>query len=214
MRRGSSVKEVEPGIRVLADMARRGEIDPWDVDIVQVTDRYLAACEALDPKTLADSGSIILCAAILFHLKAKILAEHGSIEESAEAELEMPAHMHLGARPLTKGLESQMMISICVNKMAMAEPISSMIFSGVFERHPGFRLVSVEAGVGWMGGGDGGDHPVGRDAQPRHAIGWRTAMNDEGLGQASCDRISLGECFEDIHISNLSQENRVDKIFC
>ena len=65
-------------------------------------------------------------------------------------DLEMPAHMHLGARPLTKGLESQFMVSICVNKMTMAEPITSMIFSGVFERHPGFRLVSVEAGVGWM----------------------------------------------------------------
>ena len=65
-------------------------------------------------------------------------------------DLQMPVNMHLGASPLTKGLESQIMMRICCNKMTMAEPIVSLIFSGILQRHPGLNMVSVETGVGWM----------------------------------------------------------------
>lgn len=64
-------------------------------------------------------------------------------------EQEMPIHWHLGMRPLTPGLASQLMISISCNKSMMAEPITSVIFSGVLERHPKLNVVSVEGGIGW-----------------------------------------------------------------
>jgi predicted TIM-barrel fold metal-dependent hydrolase len=66
-------------------------------------------------------------------------------------ETEMSANMHLGTRPITKGLmESSLMSHIVCNKAMMAEPITSVIFSGVLQRHPKLKLVSVEGGIGWM----------------------------------------------------------------
>lgn len=65
-------------------------------------------------------------------------------------DLGMSANMHLGAQPLTKGLDDHIMIKIVCNKAMMAEPITSFIFSGVLQRHPGLKLVSVESGIGWM----------------------------------------------------------------
>ncbi len=66
-------------------------------------------------------------------------------------ETEMSANMHLGTQPITKGLmESSLMSHIVCNKAMMAEPITSVIFGGVLQRHPKLKLVSVEGGIGWM----------------------------------------------------------------
>lgn len=69
---------------------------------------------------------------------------------SALEELEMPAHMHLGTRPVTAGIDRNFFVRLSTNKAVMAEPIASMLFSGVLERHPKLKVVSVESGVGWM----------------------------------------------------------------
>ncbi|MCP4906514.1 MAG: amidohydrolase [bacterium] len=66
------------------------------------------------------------------------------------ADLDMPLNMHLGTRPVTRGLAEQLIIGIAVNKSAMCEPIASFIFSGALQRHPNLRVVSVESGIGWM----------------------------------------------------------------
>jgi len=66
------------------------------------------------------------------------------------SDLEMSANMHLGARPLTKGLDQDIMVSIVCNKAMMAEPIASLIFSGALQRNPKLKIVSVESGIGWM----------------------------------------------------------------
>ncbi len=65
-------------------------------------------------------------------------------------DMDMPAHMHLGAKPLTPGLDQNLFTSIVCNKAMMAEPITSLIFSGALRRHPKLKIVSVESGVGWM----------------------------------------------------------------
>ena len=71
---------------------------------------------------------------------------------SALEDLDLSVNMHLGARPLTEGLDYKQnaMIAIVCNKAMMAEPITSFIFSGVLQRHPRLKVVSVESGVGWM----------------------------------------------------------------
>ncbi len=69
---------------------------------------------------------------------------------SALEDLGMPVNMHLGARPLTRGLEANLFAAICSNKAVMTEPITSFIFAGVFDRHPKQNIVSVESGIGWM----------------------------------------------------------------
>jgi segregation and condensation protein A len=64
----------DPGIELLVTLARNGEIDPWDVDIVLVTDRYLAALDRMEDRTLGACGKGLFYACMLLHMKARVLA--------------------------------------------------------------------------------------------------------------------------------------------
>lgn len=68
----------DPGIALLLELARSGKIDPWNIDIIKVTDEYLRALDKLDPRDLARSARCIFYAAALVHLKARALAERHS----------------------------------------------------------------------------------------------------------------------------------------
>ncbi|MCH2173898.1 amidohydrolase [Myxococcota bacterium] len=69
---------------------------------------------------------------------------------AALADLGLPIHFHLGARPVSRDIGQNLMVQISVNKTVMCEPIATLIFSGVLERHPNLKIVSVESGIGWM----------------------------------------------------------------
>jgi predicted TIM-barrel fold metal-dependent hydrolase len=80
------------------------------------------------------------------------------------AELGMPVHLHLGATGAQKASSAtspnfahvksmpgnfrfrQMVRS----KLAMAEVLANFVMGGILQRNPGLKVVSVEAGVGWM----------------------------------------------------------------
>jgi predicted TIM-barrel fold metal-dependent hydrolase len=57
--------------------------------------------------------------------------------------------IHLGARVARPGMQRAMVHSV-MSKVSMAEPISMMIFGGVFDRFPELRFGSIESGVGWF----------------------------------------------------------------
>lgn len=61
------------GIEILVDMARKGEIDPKNVDIIDLTDRFLRAIEAQPKENLRQSGKIIFHASVLLRMKAEAL---------------------------------------------------------------------------------------------------------------------------------------------
>lgn len=61
------------GIGILVDMAKAGKIDPWNIDIVDVTDKYLAHMVDLKSQNLRVTGRTFLFAAILLKLKSNIL---------------------------------------------------------------------------------------------------------------------------------------------
>ncbi|NJR39486.1 MAG: segregation/condensation protein A [Leptolyngbyaceae cyanobacterium CSU_1_4] len=102
-------------IALLIDLAERGEIDPWDVQVVEVIDRFLSKLQpALEVTSLesgrapyeADllqSGQAFLYTSILLLLKADTLArsemEEAAAEESPESEdLVAPLPLHLERR--------------------------------------------------------------------------------------------------------------------
>ncbi|WP_440765591.1 segregation/condensation protein A [Natronorubrum sp. DTA7] len=58
--------EVEP-VELLVQLAKNGEIDPWDIDIVAVTDKFL---EALDDADLRTSGRALFYASVLLRMKS------------------------------------------------------------------------------------------------------------------------------------------------
>ncbi len=68
---GSKTKS--EGIGILVDMAKAGKIDPWNIDIVDVTDKYLAHICEMKTQNLRLTGRTFLFAAVLLKLKSNVL---------------------------------------------------------------------------------------------------------------------------------------------
>jgi len=71
-------KEPEPGIvedpvEILVGLAERGEIDPWNIDIIEVTDRFLSELERCRQLNLQISGRTLFFAATLLRMKSEQL---------------------------------------------------------------------------------------------------------------------------------------------
>jgi len=75
-------------IALLIDLAERGEIDPWDVQVIDVVDRFLSRLIVSDRRDLYDSGQAMLYASMLVLLKANSLSDIQSAYEQAETDSE------------------------------------------------------------------------------------------------------------------------------
>ncbi len=65
----------EEPVEILVQMAERGEIDPWNIDIVEVTDRFLSELERRKELDLRISGRTLFYAAILLRMKSDHLEQ-------------------------------------------------------------------------------------------------------------------------------------------
>ncbi|SFR37201.1 segregation and condensation protein A [Halogeometricum limi] len=74
--------EVEP-VELLVQLAEEGEIDPWDIDVVDVTDAFLDRLDATDLRT---SGRALFYASVLLRMKSDALLEPDAEEEDPELE--------------------------------------------------------------------------------------------------------------------------------
>ena len=63
----------DEGIGILVSMAKSGKIDPWNVDIIDVTDKYLAHICEMKSHNLRLTGRTFLFAAVLLKLKSNVL---------------------------------------------------------------------------------------------------------------------------------------------
>ncbi|MCZ7385449.1 MAG: ScpA family protein [Candidatus Methanoperedens sp.] len=66
---------LEEPIEILVNLAKNGEIDPWNIDIVELTDKFLRHVEELEKMDLRVSGRTLLYAAILLRMKSNALVE-------------------------------------------------------------------------------------------------------------------------------------------
>ncbi len=73
-------EEVEP-VEVLVQLAEEGEIDPWDIDVVQVTDKFL---EVIDESDLQTSGRALFYASVLIRMKSDAMLGEDEDEEEPE----------------------------------------------------------------------------------------------------------------------------------
>lgn len=113
-------------IALLIDLAERGEIDPWDVKVIEVIDRFLsqlnpvqAVEEGRSPyeADLSQSGQAFLYASMLVLLKADSLARSGTHEDEVLEE-EFLEDEAVG-NPLPFSLERQ------IRRRAVARPVQS-----------------------------------------------------------------------------------------
>ena len=70
--------EVAEPVEVLVGMAENGEIDPWDIDIVAVTDKFL---DRLDEGDLRTSGRALFYASVLLRMKGDAMLADDEPEE-------------------------------------------------------------------------------------------------------------------------------------
>lgn len=61
------------GIALLVSMAKSGKIDPWNIDIVDVTDKYLIQMAEKKASNLKNTGRTIWLASVLLKLKSNVL---------------------------------------------------------------------------------------------------------------------------------------------
>lgn len=62
-------------VEILVRMAERGEIDPWNIDITEVTDRFFAEMEKQEVLDLRLSARTLLYAATLLRIKSDYLKD-------------------------------------------------------------------------------------------------------------------------------------------
>jgi len=75
---------LEEPIEILVNLAKNGEIDPWNIDIVELTDKFLKHVEDMEKMDLRVSGRTLLYAAILLRMKSNALVEVEEPEEIIE----------------------------------------------------------------------------------------------------------------------------------
>lgn len=77
----------DDGIGILVEMAKSGKIDPWNIDIVDVTEKYLQKMIELKSLNLRIASRTLLFAAILCRMQSNVLAGI-SIEDFKDEEPE------------------------------------------------------------------------------------------------------------------------------
>lgn len=82
-------------IALLIELAEKGEINPWDVQVIEIIDRFLTELGiddsdnlALEETDLSKSGQVMLWASKLVLFKAETLERINQIEEEIETEIE------------------------------------------------------------------------------------------------------------------------------
>jgi segregation and condensation protein A len=71
---------------VLVELAKRGEIDPWDIDIALATEKFLQYIDSLEKRDLRIPARTLLYASILLRLKSDTMEEQREEEPEPEAE--------------------------------------------------------------------------------------------------------------------------------
>ncbi len=84
---GVPVMEViEDPVEILVGMAERGEIDPWNINIIEVTDRFLSELKRLQQLNLHVSGRTLFFASTLLRMKSEQLEVVEAAEDEGDGE--------------------------------------------------------------------------------------------------------------------------------
>jgi segregation and condensation protein A len=77
---------VEDPVEILVGLAERGEIDPWNINIIEVTDRFLSELKRRQQLNLQVSGRTLFYASTLLRMKSEQLEVVEAVEDEGEGE--------------------------------------------------------------------------------------------------------------------------------
>jgi segregation and condensation protein A len=84
---GAQVQDVvEDPVEILVGLAERGEIDPWNINIIEVTDRFLSELERRRQLNLQVSGRTLFYASTLLRMKSEQLQIVEEVEDEGDGE--------------------------------------------------------------------------------------------------------------------------------
>ncbi len=84
---GEEVKETD-AMAMLVELAKKGQIDPWNVDIVKVADEFLKAVADMKHSDLKITGKTLLYLAVLLRMKSDQLAGINYLDPPEEDEFD------------------------------------------------------------------------------------------------------------------------------
>lgn len=91
---------LEEPIEILVNLAKNNEIDPWNIDIVEVTDKFLRQVEELKKTDLRVSGRTLLYASVLLRMKSNALVEIDEPEEIIDDVFDEPDYFEISDYPI------------------------------------------------------------------------------------------------------------------
>ena len=77
---------VEDPVEILVGLAERGEIDPWNINIIEVTDRFLSELKRRQQLNLQLSGRTLFYASTLLRMKSEQLEVVDAAEDEGEGD--------------------------------------------------------------------------------------------------------------------------------
>jgi segregation and condensation protein A len=77
---------VEDPVEILVGLAERGEIDPWNINIIEVTDRFLSELKRRQQLNLQLSGRTLFYASTLLRMKSEQLEVVEAAEDEGEGD--------------------------------------------------------------------------------------------------------------------------------
>jgi segregation and condensation protein A len=109
---------------VLVELARRGEIDPWDIDIAQTTEKFLKYIDSLERRDLRIPARTLLYASILLRMKSDSLEEGGPAERAEEPETEPEEFAEtLPAPPVRRHTKRPVTLDELISELKKAEMV-------------------------------------------------------------------------------------------
>ncbi len=118
----TAVSITEAAIDLLLELAERGDIDPWDVEVIEVIDRFLTQlAPRATTQDLTESGQAFLYAAMLVYLKAMALSVPTEDESDSEEDLQPDDEAQIAWPP--RQLD-QVLQTRAVPRLARTRPIT------------------------------------------------------------------------------------------
>jgi len=94
-------EEITP-VDILLQLVQLGKVDPWNIDIVDLTEKYIERLREMKELDLRVSARAILAASILVRMKSEALLYAGEEEEEEEHEEKIRVEVEPLAPPLRR----------------------------------------------------------------------------------------------------------------
>ncbi|NJF25001.1 ScpA family protein [Thermococcus sp. Bubb.Bath] len=93
--------EITP-VDILLQLVQMGKVDPWNIDIVDLTEKYIKMLREMKELDLRVSARAILAASILVRMKTEALLNEDTAEETQESEEKIRVDVEPLAPPIRR----------------------------------------------------------------------------------------------------------------